>query len=309
MPDLLGEESRLPVGTAVYIAPEEVLRDRSDPRSDIFALGVVLYELATGKQPFGNPSGSRQLRRRLWRDPVPPRLLRADCPPWLQEVILRCMEIDPDARFQTSAQVAFALTHPETVVLTSRAERARRDGLLLALRRRFRRALPQRTESVASRLARAPIILAAVDLTPEGAELAQALRLMVRRAVESEPGARVACVNVLKTSRIAIDLLEDEQGRNLHVQRLLELRHWAHPLDLAPGRITYHVLPAPDAAHELIEYARSNHVDHIIIGARSSSSLRRYIGSVSSEVVAEAPCSVTVVRARVLADVFAGTTE
>ena len=58
------------------------------------------------------------------------------------------------------------------------------------------------------------------------------------------------------------------------------------------------MLEAPDPAPALLDYARSAHVDHIVIGARGSSAMRRYLGSVSAQVVAEAPCNVTVVRAR-----------
>jgi nucleotide-binding universal stress UspA family protein len=61
--------------------------------------------------------------------------------------------------------------------------------------------------------------------------------------------------------------------------------------------ITYHVIEAPDSASALIEFARHNKVDHLAMGARKSSALRRYLGSVSSKVVAEVPCTVTVVRA------------
>ena len=59
LPDLLAEEFRLPVGTAPYISPEQVLGDRSDPRSDIFALGVMLYLFATGEHPFGEARKTR----------------------------------------------------------------------------------------------------------------------------------------------------------------------------------------------------------------------------------------------------------
>ena len=55
-PDLLAEEIQQPMGSAPYISPEQVLGVRSDPRSDIFSLGAVLYELATGKLPFGSPT-------------------------------------------------------------------------------------------------------------------------------------------------------------------------------------------------------------------------------------------------------------
>jgi nucleotide-binding universal stress UspA family protein len=126
--------------------------------------------------------------------------------------------------------------------------------------------------------------------------MAEALRRAVQRVLQTEPGARLACVTVLKTSRIGVDLQVDMEGRSLHVQRLVELKHWARPLRWAPDRVTFHVLQAPDAAHALVDHARNNHVDHIVIGARASSTLRRYLGSVSAHVVAEAPCTVTVFR-------------
>nr|MBP7618149.1 serine/threonine protein kinase [Geothrix sp.] len=95
LPDLMGEEFRLPYGTAPYMAPEQVLGHRKDPRSDQFALGVLMYFFLTGVRPFGDPQRLSGLKRRLWRDPVPPRRLRPDCPAWLQEVILRCLEVHP----------------------------------------------------------------------------------------------------------------------------------------------------------------------------------------------------------------------
>jgi nucleotide-binding universal stress UspA family protein len=102
---------------------------------------------------------------------------------------------------------------------------------------------------------------------------------------------------VLKLARLALDQSEDEAGRNLHLLRLAELKHWAAPLARLPNQLTYHVIEAIDPAAALIEFARRNHVRHLITGARASSKARRFIGSVSAKIVAEAPCSVTVVRA------------
>ena len=143
--------------------------------------------------------------------------------------------------------------------------------------------------------------MAAIDLSPEAEGLREALVVALRRVLATEPTARFACVNVLKTSRIALDPMQDAQGRNPHLQRLVDLKHWARVLPVAEDRITYHVFASPDPAAAIIDYARNNNVDHIIMGARGSSPLRRYLGSVSSEVVARAPCTVTVVRQPVAA--------
>jgi eukaryotic-like serine/threonine-protein kinase len=138
--------------------------------------------------------------------------------------------------------------------------------------------------------------VAAIDLEPGHEALRHALTLAVRRLLVTEPNARLACVNILKVARLALDKLEDAQGRNPHLSRLIELKHWAREIPIAPDRITYHVLESTDPAGQLVAYARHNRVDHIVIGARASSALRRYLGSVSARVVAEAPCTVTVVR-------------
>lgn len=298
LPDLLAEEFRLPMGTAPYISPEQVLGVRSDPRSDLFALGVTLYHLGTGERPFGFPTGLAGLRRRLRQAPPPPRALRADFPPWLQELILRCLEVDPRQRHATAAQLAFDLANPGQVALTGRAARVAREGRLDSLRRWFAatgiESGPRR--SVAEQLEHSPFIVAAIDLAPGSEALAGKLRATARRILAIEPGARLACVTVQKTARIGLDVITDAEGRNIHVRHLVALKDWARTLALPPERVTFHVLEAPDPAAAIIDYARANEVDHVLIGARGSGGLRRYLGSVSTEVVARAPCSVTVVR-------------
>jgi serine/threonine protein kinase len=229
LPDLLQEEFRLPYGTAPYMAPERLLGVRDDPRSDLFSLGVLLYFFTTGVRPFGESETLRGMKRRLWRDPQPPRKLRAGYPPWLQEVVLRCLEIDPVWRYPTASQLAFDLGNPDQVKLTGRAERAKRDPFSTVWRRRFNRELtmPRAKADIAAQLASSPIVAVALDTVEGSEELNEALRMTAARILATLPSARLACVNVLKLGRITIDRTLDEQGQNKHVDRMVALKHWA----------------------------------------------------------------------------------
>ena len=212
--------------------------------------------------------------QRLWRDPVPPRSIRKDCPPWLQEVILKCLEVKPERRYQSAAQLALALQDPSQVPLTARAEKVQASGLLLRFKRWFfaagadPQAAPQL--GVASQVAKSPIIVAAVDVENAGTELLERLRETVQRIVLTEPGARLACVSVMRTARIGMDERVDAEGQSVHVKQLVGLRHWARPisrqLDLGEGRLTFHVLEAPDPAAALVEFAESAGLQAIAYG-------------------------------------------
>jgi nucleotide-binding universal stress UspA family protein len=301
LPDLMEEEFRVPYGSAPYMAPEQVLGERRDPAADVFALGAMLYHLATGEMPFGDPQRLAGLRRRLWRDPVPPRKLRPDLPPWLQEIVLRCLAVDPAARPPTAAQLAFELLHPAQIGLTALAERMSPDPFLTVWRRRMAAPKvkpPRRADATAARLASAPIVAVAVDLDEHERPTAEALRETVGRILRATPGARLACLNVLKLARLALDSTLDKEGRNKHLLRLVELKHWAEPLRLDPGRLTFHVLEATDAADAILDYARVNRVDHLVMGARARSMKKSLLGSVSAAVAGGAPCTVTVARKR-----------
>lgn len=300
LPDLIEEEFRLPYGTAPYMAPEQVLGVRTYRRSDLFALGSLLYFFLTGVRPFGDPQSLKGLKRRIWEDPSPPRALRTDCPAWLQEIILRCLESDPEERYPTAAQLAFDLRHPEQVALTARAERMKRDSWWAQRGRRSNAlaVLDVRKSAVASKLHAAPIIAVAVDTREPESDMASSMRSMILRAWHSNPEARIALLNVLRQRALGVDETHDEAGRNRHVRRLVELQHWIAAAGIPKERLTFHVLEAVSPAEAVLEYARVNHVDHIIMGARKESVQRRVLGSVSAEVAGHAPCTVTVVRTR-----------
>jgi nucleotide-binding universal stress UspA family protein len=280
------------------MAPERLLGVRDDPRSDLFSLGVLLYFFTTGVRPFGESETMAGMRRRLWRDPYPPRQLKKDYPPWLQEIVLRCLEIDPVWRYPTASQLAFELAHPDQIKLTARADRIKRDPLSTVWRRRFNGNLiePRGKSAVAAQLAASPIVAVAIDVTEGSSELNDALRVTVGRILKTLPSARLACLNVLKLGRVTIDRTLDEEGNNKHVDRLVTLKHWASPLKLDEGRLTAHVLEAVDPAGAILEFAEANHIDHIVIGAGQNSFPRSLLGSTSAKVATEASCTVTVVR-------------
>lgn len=296
LPDLLEEQFRRPAGTTEFMAPEQLMRVRSDKRSDLFALGAIIYQMATGKLPFGAPS-LKQVRQRVWRDPVPPRAIRPEIPPPLQEIILKCIEPLPERRYRTAQELAFDLRHPDLVELTERGQRMARDGAMTAFGRwlRLRSAMREIADTATKPPPRTPIILVAVDLRSGLDELRQALLDAAVSVLANMPGARLACLNVMQTSLIALDENVDSEGENIHVQRIAELRRWAEPLHLPRGKITYHLIEGRSISAGIIEFAQANKVDHLVIGAPSAGGPAA--SRLTTDVTAAAPCSVTVVRA------------
>ena len=97
------------VGTAAYMAPEQALGSTVDGRADLYALGVVLYELTTGRVPFLGNDPLATISQHLHAPVVPPRVLRPDLPRALETVILRLLAKDPEQRFATARETATAL--------------------------------------------------------------------------------------------------------------------------------------------------------------------------------------------------------
>lgn len=300
-PDLLAEEFSQPLGSPPYMAPEQIFGVRCDPRSDIFAIGAMLYELVTGRLPFGAPGTVAGLRKRLWRDPQPPRAIFDSIPEWLQEVILRCLEIDAAKRYGSASQLAFALTHPDQVSVTERGRRLERSGMATRFRRWFRAAgyEPAPCPQPSSQIGGAPIVLVAVATAHSNEAQFEALREAVRRASVLDKQYRVACATVIRPEPVAGSATAEGTATSQHIKQLVNLRHWAGPLQLPPERLTFHVLESNDPAEALLKYAAANHVDQIIIGAPPPGMpLRTVLATVASRVMAEAPCTVTVVRTR-----------
>ncbi len=98
------------IGTAVYMAPEQIMGQTADARTDIFALGALLYEMLTGHRPFERVTVGETMGAILNADPLPIESTAGRMPVALSHLIRRCLDKDPDQRLQSAFDVAFALS-------------------------------------------------------------------------------------------------------------------------------------------------------------------------------------------------------
>jgi serine/threonine-protein kinase len=110
------------LGTADYISPEQVKGKRGDGRSDIYSMGVILYEMLTGKLPFTRSSPMEAMRDRLVNHPMPPSVAEPSISPPVQEVIYRALERDPQNRYANAREFAHDLQHLDSVGVEDRPE-------------------------------------------------------------------------------------------------------------------------------------------------------------------------------------------
>src|SRR6267143_200741 len=164
-------EPQAVIGTLPYMAPEQLRGEKVDARTDIYALGMVLYEMATGRRAFGDELPTKLIDAILHRLPPPPGRLNPPLSPKLEDIILKCLEKNPENRYQSSKEVVVDLRRlvmPSTVAQAVAPPQGRRHvvmagvisvvllaGVLVGLNvgnwrnRLLKRAGPGRIESLA----------------------------------------------------------------------------------------------------------------------------------------------------------------
>ena len=297
-PDLLAEELRKAVGSPVWISPEQVVGVRGDPRSDIFAIGVMLYELITGELPFGEPATAAGMRQRLWMDPTPPRQHRPEVPAWLQEVVLRCLEPVAADRYPSASHLAFDLTHPDQVKVTARGQQTVGTGFWTHFKRWLRASglSYQPSPLPSQQIEQVPIIMVAVPHHDVSDATLYSLREAVARSLGIRPGARLACVTVI-SSGLTSSTDAEKSETQVHRWHLSRLQQWAQPLDLDGHQTSFHVLESGDVAEALLRYAEGNQVNMLIMGAATHGlHMQRVLATVPIKVAMQAPCTVILVK-------------
>jgi serine/threonine-protein kinase len=117
------------IGTPDYMAPEQVSGRRGDVRTDVYALGTILYEMLTGNLPYSGPNVYAVMRAKTSVDPQPPTKFVSDLDPQLQEIVLHAIERLPNNRYRAAVEMLEDLRDPSRVKVSGRAHRLHPQNL------------------------------------------------------------------------------------------------------------------------------------------------------------------------------------
>ena len=223
MPTEALTQEGLVLGTIPYMSPEQLEGRQVDHRSDVFSMGVVLHEMITGERPFKGDSSASLISAILRDRPESVSRLRADAPPALERVILRCLQKDPERRFQTAKDLRIELEELPNAREDDAASRARSIAVLP-----FADMSPQKDQGYFCEGIAEDIINALSKIRDlRVASRMAAFRFESRTAEPGEVGGRLGVETVLSGSvrkagqrvRISAELVNARDGYQLWSER------------------------------------------------------------------------------------------
>ena len=215
------------IGTPEYLSPEQARADPVDGRSDLYALGLIFFEMLTGTLPFRSGTPAEMLAQRIVRDPPPPDTIKNDLPAFAVRLCSRLLELKPSRRFQTAEEVVRAID-------SRRVRRHMRPGRAAAVVAALAfvilgvaatRFYLQRTETGAPQRISAPLDIAVTPPVIDGGdetdtELAEGMRRYLAAALSNVPGLRTP--DVRQVDRALIELGYDAPATRRQRARVAE---------------------------------------------------------------------------------------
>ena len=317
LPDLIYESFRDPKGTPAYIAPEQFMGVRDEPRSDLFSVGVMLFELATGKLPHPDASSVLDVINRIKRKPVSPRHYHPELSRRFERIVEKCLHADPDKRFVDMDALYDALEswQPEPVV-AGNAEMA--SAAATGLSERIS-ALPRFVADYISglfnhtdhfgqitrwaeqrrlgRVASPHRILAAIDLTA-----GEALNIEILRQTQQLASLQPSLITVMSVLPVDVGMASGEKEAEIVNEQTVKTRKQIATLLQQAGRQTapvgVNVVTGYDPVAAITQCVADYGIDLVVIGCLPKNPFANFIhGKTGYKILTSVKRSVFVVHA------------
>jgi len=311
--DLIYESFRDPKGTPVYIAPEQFMGVRDEPRSDLFSVGIMLFELATGKLPYSDGTGMLDVINRIKRKPASPRRYKPELSSEFERIIEKCLHADPDNRFADMEALTAALEswRPETAGSGNSGNESgipAKQGVRLPrsvstyIREWFQRTdhLDQITRWTEKRRVdranRPHRILAAIDLAA-----GESLNIEILRQVQQLASAQSSLVTVMSVLAVEIGMASGEKEAAIVNEQTMKTRRQITALLKKAGQQTaptgVNVVIGTDPVAAIAQCVDDYGIDLVVIGCRPKNALASFIqGKTGYKILASVRRSVFVVH-------------
>jgi serine/threonine protein kinase len=322
LPDLIFESFRGPKGTPAYIAPEQFIGIRNEPRSDLYSVGVMLFELATGKLPFGETNSEADVVQRINSRPSSPRHYRPELSVAFEQIVARCLLPNPDDRFASmealgdalklcSDELACSMPAANLPVPAGRQKRQTRLFSLLSVVGRYfpNRWWPsqnnfyevelwaaQRRSQSGPRVYR---VLAALNLNRPNEAHHRAILQQALQHARTQPNAYLTIMSVVQCEAIMSSGEKETAAMNSAVatgrQQIHEL---LCTLDTQGVTINVNVMADDRPIENIRQHTGHYAVDLLVIGCRPKNPLATFVhGRTGYSILTSVQCNVFIVHA------------